>query len=416
MTTALLVMRKGCKNHPDHIARIRDLGIDIVGVTTDPALLADRRFRHVEILPDADSQSTVHNVVAIARTHRADFAITFQETDIILAASVNAALGREAVPVEAAKTCRSKAAQRALFAEADLPTVGFRTVGSVAAGKKAAEVLGYPIIVKPTSAASSVNVSLVRTPDELAYELTRIQELSSKRRGFYFDDNDQDFAILEEYLPGIEVTVDGVVVDGVFHLGGIHNKLHTEGPYFEEDFYTLPYSEPDCEEPLTQLSAGICKALSLQNTLFNVECRRDRAGTFRIVECSCRVSGGSVYKNIRDVYGIDMVGAHMAALVPALSQRREEFLTRSAPARATCIKFIYGSGLLVSNNVGAAINHAAFRAYFPFPKPGTVVKRAPEGFDIIGVMTVATPEGDCSVASVEKLALEVADRLDVVLR
>jgi biotin carboxylase len=416
MTTAILVMRKGCKNHPDHIARIRDLGIGIVGVTGDRSLLADRRFRHVEVLPDSDAQSKLRNVVEIARTHGADFAITFQETDIILAAGVNAALGRETVPVEAAKTCRSKAAQRALFADANLPTVGFRSVGSLAAGRDAAEALGYPVILKPTSAASSVNVSLVRTPDELTYELTRIQELSAKGQGFYFDDNDRDFAILEEYLPGIEVTVDGVVVDGVFHLGGIHNKLHVEGPYFEEDFYTLPYSEPECEADLADLAARICVALSLQNTLFNVECRRDRAGVFKIVECSCRVSGGSVYKNIRDVYGIDMVGAHMAALVPALSDRRDEFLARSAPAKATCIKFIYGSGMLVSNNVGVAVNHSAFRAYFPFPKAGSIVKRAPDGFDIIGVLSVATTQGDCSVDAVEKLALEVADQLDVVLR
>jgi len=39
--------------------------------------------------------------------------------------------------------------------------------------------------------------------------------------------------LLEEYLPGREVTLDGVVLDGEFILGGICDKLGSEGPFFE---------------------------------------------------------------------------------------------------------------------------------------------------------------------------------------
>lgn len=416
MKKILLVMRKGCVVHGENIAQIRRLGVDIVALTARDDIEDRSRFHAVERVAGTDSNEEAIRAIEVAREYEVSCAVTFQETDIVLCARINEALGVLAFPAWAAEVCRDKSMQRDLLVKAAVPSVGYAGVKNLEGAMAAANSLGYPVILKPTRAAASMNVSLIHDESSLTHQVQSILQLVKSNKGFYFspENAESNTMIVEEYLPGREVTLDAVVVDGKFFLGGIHNKMDMGGPYFEEDLYSLPFKEPHREDELCAIAQKICAALDLKNSLFNVELRADASGEFRVIEFSCRPSGGRCYRNIYDVYGVDMVSAHLASLMPQ-SFEVESFLTRRRPARATCIKLMYCNGKIVRNHAGAAAARQGFVDYYPLAKIGAEVRSAPYGFDIAGVLSVGIDVQDPpDPATAEKLALELAREVDLI--
>lgn len=416
MTKILLVMRKGYGIHADHIDTLRRLGVAIHLVTELAHAPEDPRFAEVIVVERGSKNAAFGAAVAHSRAHGIGFAVTFQETDIELCSAINEALGAAAVPVAAAAIARDKSKQRRFLGEHGLPAPQAVAVGTREAGLEAAESIGYPVIVKPTRAASSVQVALVRTPGDLAARLDGIQRLASTGAGNYYENEAGPFALVEEFLPGEEVTLDAVVVGGRFYLGGIHNKLRMPGPFFNEDLYSLPSKHPAAEAGLAEIAAGICTALGLRNALFNVELRQDVHGQYKVVEFSPRISGGHIYRNVRDVYLIDLVAAHVASSVPALAHLTEHFLQRSAPRMSTCIKFVYRSGEVVRNHAGEAANSPHFGAYYPLAAPGSLIKVPPFGFDMAGLLSVKSVYCEpADVVAAEELAKRMEDALGLVV-
>jgi biotin carboxylase len=417
LTKILLVMRKGFGIHGDHIDTLRRLGLAIHLVTEVPSALDDARFAEVIVVDRASKRAAFEAAVAHSRAQGIGFAVTFQETDIELCSAINEALGAEAVPVAAAAIARDKSKQRRFLNEHGLPAPQAVAVSSREDGLDAARAIGYPVIVKPTRAASSVQVALVRSPDDLAARLDDIARLASTGAGNYYENEAGPFALVEEFLPGEEVTLDAVVVGGRFHLGGIHNKLRMPGPFFNEDLYSLPSKNPAAESGLADIAAGICAALGLRNALFNVELRQDVNGQFKVVEFSPRISGGHIYRNVRDVFLIDLVAAHVASSVPELAPLAAHFLQRSAPRMSTCIKFVYRSGEVVQNFAGETGNSPHFGAYYPLAAPGTLIKVPPFGFDMAGLLSIkAVYREPSDIEAAEALAKRMESTLGLVVR
>ena len=166
---------------------------------------------------------------------------------------------------------------------------------------------------------------------------------------------------------------------------------------------------------LTTIAESLTKALNLDRALFNAELREDENGEFRVVEFSTRVSGGHVYRNIKDVYGIDLVRLFARSILseePGAIASAE--VVRRAPRTTTCIKRLYGDGVVRRNSVGEAIYEPAFRAYYPMSVPGQVVASAPRGYDAIGALSVWLPwQPGQAPAVVHSMARAIAKRLDV---
>lgn len=383
-----LIMRKGYGIHADHIDTLRRFVDEIYLWTAVESEMIDPRFAHVYNLPPLSEEDVFERIIGQAKQFDIPCFITWQETDVLLTAKLNEQMGNFDVPVSAAMISRNKIKQRKFLVENNLPCPRFNEVASLEEALTVAQQMGYPVIIKPTKAASSANVSLVFSDEELKKAYQKLDYFVTHEQGFYEHNRDESYILIEEFVSGEEVTVDGVVVNGQFYLGGIHHKKRMMGPFFEEDEYTLPYiGEQEAE--LKQLAEAICSSLGLKNSLFNVEVRQDHHGQPKIIEFSARISGGHVYRNIRDVHKIDLVAAHLTGVLGESQEVSNFFLDRSPfPRVATCIKFVYASGTVRSNHAGDAALEPAFRAYYPVARPGESIKRAPEGFDIAGLLSV----------------------------
>jgi hypothetical protein len=408
--TLLLLMRRNLRpNASDHVQALLDLGTDLHLVTSDDIPDDPRFVTSTSVPPDLGHDQIVRLVSGLAADRQVAAAVTFSEYDIVIAGEVNERLGVNWARPRADRISRDKSRQRAFLAAHQIPSVWSYPVTDPNAALDAGAAHGFPLIVKPTAAASSTAVQLAEGPAALRSALTSIAALAEPMRGT------DAWALLEEYVPGREVTLDGVVLDGQFLLGGIHDKALARGPFFEEDLYTLPFSTPEREAELVAIAGDIVKCLGLELALFNAELREDRAGEFRVIEFSTRISGGHVFRNVRDVYGLDLVRIYARAV---LGDPREQILRthcgRRPPRMATCIKRLYADGRVLRNSPGHAVFSPNFRAYYPLARPGQVVASAPRGFDTVGALSVWLPwQPGQEPAVAHQVALKVAAELDV---
>lgn len=422
----LLVMRNTYAWNAEHIEAMQRLGLEIHLVTQVKASLDDARFASVVLLePGLDMDTTERIVLDAARERGISHVFTFYESDITLVSRVNTVLGHSWANHEADVISRDKRLQREFLAEQGIAGVRYAAVQGVESGLKAVGDFAYPVIVKPTNLSASIGVALAKDQDELVAALTGIEELSGRWDDYFLSGRPAEIALLEEFLPGREVTLDGVVLHGRFHLAGVTDKMQMPGPYFEEDYYTLPFRTPEEEPELLAITEQIVRGLGVRHCLFNAEYRKDAEGAYRLVEFSTRLSGGQNYRNLREVYGLDPVRLWLKALLqdqdldPATAEEelwRGE-VRRTAPQAATCIKFAYREGRLVRNNPGDVYHSPHFRSYLQGSKVGSALRRAPQGwYEIAGSLAVGCPyHGPEDIDRIERIATELDEQLDVVV-
>ncbi|CAH0321724.1 ATP-grasp domain-containing protein [Priestia megaterium] len=410
-----LIMRKGYKIQEDHIETLGRLVDHIHLWTNIEEAVNDPRFQYVHIVEEENEETLIEEIYIKATQYGINKFITFQETDIILTAKINNLLKNQFLSVEVAEISRDKSKQREFMSKHNLPTPFYFKVDTIEEAIKVSEKISYPFILKPTLAASSSNVSLINDEQQLIEAFEKLEELRNSKKGFYYNSSSQSLALIEEFLCGDEVTVDGIVANGKFHLGGIHNKKRMNGPYFEEDEYTLPYNGSlDSEKEISLILDNICECLKLKETLINAELRKDKNGIFKIVEFSVRISGGHVYRNIRDVYGIDLIGVHLSSIFQD-EQGKNLFSRRfTNPKFSTCIKFIYREGYIAKNDVGNVLNSPYFRAYYPTASIGEHISCAPNGFDIVGLLSVRCRYNSLdSISDAINISKELEERLNL---
>ena len=426
MAKLLLIMRNTYGWNGDHIETLRQMGIEIHLATMVADAQNDPRFASViPLSPDFGLEESAEYLLGEMARLGLGTAVTFYEADIVLTALVNARLGHDWANPEAEMISRDKRLQREFLAKHAIPSARFSPVDSadpIASGIACAAGFDYPVIVKPTYMSASIGVSLVHDEPGLRAALAEVASLARNWQSYFLADRSLPIALIEEYLPGTEVTLDGVVLYGKFHLAGVTNKMQMPGPHFEEDLYSLPFRNPGEEPELAGYAQAIIDGLGMDHCLFNAEFRADAAGQYRVIEFSTRLSGGHNYRNLRDVYGINVVRLFVKAVLAGTDPATEEQvwadeLRRLPPRMATCIKYAYRSGVLIRNNVGDAASSCNFRDYRPLARPGALLRRAPEGWnEFCGSLAVAAPYREpADIDRVERLAEELDARLDIVV-
>ncbi|MFB7258194.1 ATP-grasp domain-containing protein [Streptomyces nojiriensis] len=186
-------------------------------------------------------------------------------------------------------TLLSKAAVRAEMARIGQSSLRFENgpAGSIDAGV----VTKYPVIVKP--ARDSGGSRLVRRADS-------VEQLRGCLRDIVRAAGPELEVIVEEYLDGTEFSVDGPVVDGVFHaLFAVEKPEHDEERHHDAGLRLSPPQSDHVRKAVDQLASKIsalCTELGLGRGWLHVEGRVLADGTAELVEINPR-SGGGLYRS-----------------------------------------------------------------------------------------------------------------------
>jgi biotin carboxylase len=221
---------------------------------------------------------------------------------LILAAAVAARLGLAHNPVEAVIAATDKTRQRRRWADAAIAQPAFRIVPAAASGESlrhAAAQVGYPCVVKAVSLSASQGILRADGPAAAVAAAGRIRQILAAvgRPG-------SEPLLIEEYVPGWELSIDGLLHGGDLTVTAVFDKPGTpQGPTFEETMLITPSRLPgDVLSAAARTAADAARALGLQYGPIHAELRiDDRRGQARpvMLELAARSIGGLCSRVLR---------------------------------------------------------------------------------------------------------------------
>jgi biotin carboxylase len=270
-----------------------------------------------------------------------------------------------------ADSCRNKHRTRAALTRAGLPQPRFAYVTTAAEAAETAAVFGYPVVVKPRGAGASIGVVMASGPDAIGAAFELAETATHGGAPAY-----EGGVLVEEYLDGPEISVDGVVQGGRYTPFVLARKMIGFPPYFEEVGHTVTATDPllaDAE--VRRVLAEAHRAVGVRDGITHTEIRLTARGP-AVVEINARLGGDLIPYVGRLATGIDpgCVAVDVAAGVPPVLEGSDggtvgiRFCNPPESGRVTAID------LPAPGDVPGLVEARALVA------PGTTVLLPPRGF------------------------------------
>ena len=147
----------------------------------------------------------------------------------------------------------------------------------------------FPCVVKPVALSASRGVIRANDRAQLEKAIGRIVSMLADVQ----EREERETLLIEEFISGAEVAVEGLLRDGRLEILAIFDKPDPlDGPYFEETYYTTPSRHaPDIQAQISACVADACVAYGLSEGPIHAECRINHAGVW-ILEVAARTIGG----------------------------------------------------------------------------------------------------------------------------
>ncbi len=228
-----------------------------------------------------------------------DAIIGVDEESVALAATLSAAFKLPHNPVAAVQATRNKAISREIFRDAGLPVPRFEVIAVDDDPEPAADLVGYPCVVKPLVLAASQGV--IRADDAASLRAatarvaTILQKPAIKRRG-----PAARKLLIEAFIPGQEVALEGLLRGGTLEVLALFDKPDPlDGPFFEETLYVTPsrLSRP-AQDAIAGCAQRAAAALGLSHGPIHAELRVNQQGPW-LLEVAARSIGGLCSRALR---------------------------------------------------------------------------------------------------------------------
>jgi len=232
---------------------------------------------------------------ALQEFRKRDFAgvIALGDRPTLTAAYTARGLGIAANHPVAVEACHNKLRMREIFREVGLPTPWFRAIPLSPAPEPALLGLRYPCVIKPLSLSASQGVMRADDREDFLAAVARLKDLFERPELRSQRGSDFSHILVEEYIPGAEVAVEGILVDGFFKLLAIFDKPDPlEGPFFEETIYVTPsrFSAAQ-QDAIRHAVAESARAIGLSQGPVHAEFRVNDGGVWPL-EIAPRPIGG----------------------------------------------------------------------------------------------------------------------------
>ncbi len=253
-----------------------------------------------------DPEECVHSAVRYAGDHPIHAVLGVDDNTAVIAALIAAALGLSHNSAESVAAARNKHRMRQLLQKHGVPVPGFTVVPLDHDPTAAAHCIRYPCVVKPVDLSASCGVIRANTPVEFAAAFYRVCALLRKL-GPTADDERGGFILIEDYVPGIEVALEGLLTDGSLRVLALFDKPDPlEGPFFEETIYVTPSRLPACAQTaIAECAARAAASLGLRHGPIHGELRVNDAGVW-VIELAARSIGGRCSRTLRFPAGLSL--------------------------------------------------------------------------------------------------------------
>src|SRR6266545_3286445 len=271
----------------------RQMGVEVTVASEQPSTLEQSNPAGLLTLDFEQPERAADAVRVFANQYPVHGVVGVDDKTAIVAAAIATRLALKGNPVHAAIAASDKYLQRELLAKAAVPIPRFllRSVEDDPAA--IAPSLTYPCVLKPVRLSASRGVIRADNPQSFRSARERLLAiLAEPETAAACGDRARSY-LIEEFIPGYEVALEGLVVNRRLHVLAIFDKPDPlDGPFFEETIYVTPSSVPaGLQSAITDCADRAARALGIVDGPVHAELRYNERGPW-LIELAARPIGG----------------------------------------------------------------------------------------------------------------------------
>jgi biotin carboxylase len=317
----LLLLPTSTYRAGDFLQAARALGAEVVVASERRQALAGVMGHRALTVNCRNPHQAAERIVRLASREPLDAVVAVDDEGVVVAALAGQRLGLAHNPPDATARSRDKAAMRRALEGDGVPQPEFRMAGPDAEVAGLAAEVGLPCVVKPVSLSGSRGVIRADDPEAAVVAAKRVRAILADA-----GENPDAPLLVERYIPGDEVAVEGLLRGGTLEPLAVFDKPDPlEGPYFEETIYVTPSRlPPETLDAIVRMTADAAAALGLVEGPIHAELRTD-AGRAWVLELAARSIGGLCSRSLRFGVGVTLeeVILRHALRLPIDDLRRE---------------------------------------------------------------------------------------------
>lgn len=323
----------------DLLAAAAKLGIDVVVASDRCHVLAEEWTQGSLPLDFTDPDGAAQGLAEAVRAREPRAVLGTDDHTAVIAAKAARLLGLPHDAPEAVEAARNKRLSRERLHDAGVPVPWFR---ALELGAPVPADVPFPCVVKPLVLSASRGVIRADDPASLRAALDRVARLLRSPQVASRRDPELNRVLLEEFLPGPEVALEGLLTHGDLNVLALFDKPDPlDGPFFEETLYVTPSRHPRrMQDAVAEMVRGGAAALGLTHGPVHAELRLTPQGP-RILEIAARSIGGLCGRALR--FG---VGVTLEELLLSHALGRAADLSRERAAAGVLMLPIHRSGVL----------------------------------------------------------------------
>jgi biotin carboxylase len=352
------------------------LGIEVTVAAEEPLpLVAPERFLTIDC---ANPEGAAKAIVTLATTTPIDAIVPVDDAGVVIAALAAEQLGLPHNSPAAALATRDKSIMRRLLAAAEVDQPAFAVVEGDP--RRESDRIGYPQVVKPIALSGSRGVIKIGAREELGETVKRVRRIAGESR-----------LLIEEFVPGPEVAVEGIVWGGELEVLAIFDKPDPlDGPFFEETLYLTPSSlGPPLQAEVRRITQSAVSALGLTEGPIHAELRVAPDQRPRVIEVAARSIGGICGRSL----SFGLLETPLEALILRHAIGRRTSLPRKSGASGVMMIPIPRAGVLRRvDAVDSGLEVPGIRSIEITTPLGATLRPVPEADRYLGFIFASGPD------------------------
>ncbi len=288
----------------DFVNAASKLDVHLVVVTNQPMMIqpfGNDNLLFIEFSNPGQAAAQIREY-AIGKNFTAIIGV--DEVTTLIAAIASEALNLSGNTPESVRNCHNKFLFRQSIADSELLCPAFQLI-KCTEFERLELVPKFPCVLKPLGLSASRGVIRADNSAQFIAAANRIQKLL--QQCVELPVSLTDVFMVEDFIPGAEVAVEGMLLDGRLTVLAIFDKPDPlDGPFFEETIYLTPSSNSTEQQHLIIATVQqACHTLKLLHGPIHAELRLNDRGCW-IIELAARSIGGRCSRTLEFTNGCSL--------------------------------------------------------------------------------------------------------------
>jgi len=277
----------------------------------------------------------------------------------------------------------SKSRMKKIMVDKGVPTPAYWFFSNPKEYRELSEKLVFPVIIKPVDSSGSRGVNLLENSISGDALLTESLSYSKTHQ-----------CIVEEYIKGKELSIDAVTIEGQSKVILITEtttiKRSSKIGLVTKSVYP-GIANNETKKQIDEIVQKISEGLGLVNSLLFVQLIIGTEG-IKVLEFCARNAGGSKYKLIKLITGIEIIDLYVSIL---LKEKIEPIQIAENRGFVNAIFLYSRPGKIASiESLTLMIDNGLIEDYVLYKGPGSIVEDIKDRTDRIGVVFIASNKSE----------------------